>query len=220
MRARADLHIHSTYSDGRCSPKDIIIEAINKGIDIISITDHNSFRGAIVAARYAREIPDSPIVIIGNEVRTDLGDILVYCQEEFDAPRNVFELIDRAHENNCLVVPAHPFDIMRHGVGDHIFNIRGWDAIEVWNASAPPNANREAIKAARLLGLPGLASSDAHVPEYIGAAYTLIELEELTVESVLKAIKKGYVQPHYGYPDFKAFVKRVGWSIRRRLGFH
>ena len=220
MRARADLHIHSTYSDGRCSPKDIIIEAINKGIDIISITDHNSFRGAIVAARYARELPDSPIVIIGNEVRTDLGDILVYCQEEFDAPRNVFELIDRAHENNCLVVPAHPFDIMRHGVGDHIFNIRGWDAIEVWNASAPPNANREAIKAARLLGLPGLASSDAHVPEYIGAAYTLIELEELSVESVLKAIKKGYVQPHYGYPDFKAFVKRVGWSIRRRLGFH
>ena len=219
MRVKADLHIHSTYSDGRCSPKDIIIEAINKGIDIIGITDHNSFRGAIVAAHYAREIPDSPIVVIGNEVRTDLGDILVYCQEEFDTPRNTVELIDRAHENNCLVVPAHPFDIMRHGIGDHIFSIRGWDAIEVWNASAPPNANREAVKAARLLGLPGLASSDAHVPEYIGVAYTLIDLEELTVEAVLKAIKKGYVQPHYGYPDFKAFVKRVGWSIRRRLGF-
>ncbi len=218
MRLKADLHIHSTYSDGRCTPKDIILEAINKGIEIISITDHNSFQGAIIGSRYAKELPDAPLVIIGNEVRTDLGDILVYCLEAFDPPRNALELIDRAHENNCLLVPAHPFDIIRHGVGENLYSIRGWDAVEVWNASAPPNANKEAIKAAKILGLPGIASSDAHIPEYIGVAYTVIDVDEPSVENVLEAVKRGRVQPHYGYPDFRAFVKRVSWSIRRRLG--
>ena len=35
-----DLHIHTTYSDGRCEPKAIIDKAITIGINDIGITDH------------------------------------------------------------------------------------------------------------------------------------------------------------------------------------
>lgn len=39
---RADLHIHSNYSDGSSSPAEIFSQAVEKEIGIISITDHDT----------------------------------------------------------------------------------------------------------------------------------------------------------------------------------
>lgn len=39
---RIDLHIHTNNSDGILSPLEVIDEAIKNGVDIISITDHDS----------------------------------------------------------------------------------------------------------------------------------------------------------------------------------
>ncbi|MBN2288572.1 MAG: PHP domain-containing protein [Candidatus Glassbacteria bacterium] len=39
---RADLHIHSNYSDGSFSPEEIFSRAVGKGLGIISITDHDT----------------------------------------------------------------------------------------------------------------------------------------------------------------------------------
>ena len=36
-----DLHIHSYYSDGTMSPQEIVKDAKNKNVGIISITDHD-----------------------------------------------------------------------------------------------------------------------------------------------------------------------------------
>ena len=38
----ADLHIHSTFSDGNLTPEQILEEAKQKGVKCISITDHDS----------------------------------------------------------------------------------------------------------------------------------------------------------------------------------
>ena len=40
--ARSDLHIHTNCSDGKFSPKQIIDMAKQNGVDLISITDHDS----------------------------------------------------------------------------------------------------------------------------------------------------------------------------------
>ena len=40
-----DLHMHSTYSDGELTPKELIEECINKNIKHISITDHDTLEG-------------------------------------------------------------------------------------------------------------------------------------------------------------------------------
>lgn len=37
----ADLHIHSYYSDGTMSPEDILSLALNKGVGLIAIADHD-----------------------------------------------------------------------------------------------------------------------------------------------------------------------------------
>ena len=42
MEKYIDLHIHSTYSDGRYDPKKIIMEAKKNNVGLISITDHDT----------------------------------------------------------------------------------------------------------------------------------------------------------------------------------
>jgi predicted metal-dependent phosphoesterase TrpH len=52
---RADLHMHSTYSDGRLTPLEVIKRAKRNGIDIISITDHDIISGADEIKGYANQ---------------------------------------------------------------------------------------------------------------------------------------------------------------------
>ena len=47
-----DLHIHSYYSDGTMSPKEILIEASNKDIGILAITDHDMIDGSIELMKF------------------------------------------------------------------------------------------------------------------------------------------------------------------------
>lgn len=51
---KIDLHMHSYFSDdGELSPEIIINKAIENGLDIISITDHNSIKANNIALEYA-----------------------------------------------------------------------------------------------------------------------------------------------------------------------
>lgn len=44
-----DLHIHSTFSDGTCSPETIVIEAKKRGLKAIAVTDHDTIAGVELA---------------------------------------------------------------------------------------------------------------------------------------------------------------------------
>ncbi len=213
---KADLHMHSSVSDGRATPCQLVDIAVSRGLGVISVTDHDSFKGSILAARYARLKGRPVVVVVGNEVRSSEGDVLVLCREEVRVPGDLGSLVDKAHEEGCLVVPAHPYDISRIGIGDNVYHYP-FDAIEVYNASAEPVANRRAMEAALRLGLPGLANTDAHIPELLGVAYTLIAVDELGVEEVLEAIRRGLVKPQWRPPSLGLVLRRYMWSVERRM---
>jgi len=67
---RADLHIHSTASDGQLTPEEIVCSAVNKGLEVISITDHDSVSGLPRAIEAAKSFPHLQF-IPGVEVATD-----------------------------------------------------------------------------------------------------------------------------------------------------
>ncbi|MEM4664172.1 MAG: PHP domain-containing protein, partial [Sulfolobales archaeon] len=71
------MHIHSYVSDGELSPEEIIRYAEFKGLNAISITDHNTFLGSYIALRRKRKI----VIVPGAEFRTELGDMLVLCEQ-------------------------------------------------------------------------------------------------------------------------------------------
>jgi len=51
-----DLHMHTTASDGRCSPEGLVTRAHAKGIRTLSVTDHDTIAGVAQAARIAGEL--------------------------------------------------------------------------------------------------------------------------------------------------------------------
>lgn len=50
MFTRGDFHIHSTFSDGELTPKQIVLTAGKIGVDTIAIADHNTTNGIEEAA--------------------------------------------------------------------------------------------------------------------------------------------------------------------------
>jgi predicted metal-dependent phosphoesterase TrpH len=68
-----DLHVHSTASDGKYSPHDIIGMAAGIGLKIIALTDHDSVNGVLEALEAAKASPDITF-IPGVEISTDLAD--------------------------------------------------------------------------------------------------------------------------------------------------
>jgi len=75
MNSRIDLHLHSTASDGRLTPTEVVKLAASRGLRLIALTDHDTTNGCNEAkAQGARE---NLRVITGVELNTDsdLGEV-------------------------------------------------------------------------------------------------------------------------------------------------
>jgi predicted metal-dependent phosphoesterase TrpH len=69
--SKVDLHIHSTASDGRFSPAEIVHKSVELGLTIISLTDHDTVDGISAALAAAKAFPGLK-VIPGVEISTDM----------------------------------------------------------------------------------------------------------------------------------------------------
>jgi predicted metal-dependent phosphoesterase TrpH len=70
--ARADLHTHSTASDGTLAPADLVRQAHRRGLSLIALTDHDTTRG--LAEAIATGEAFDVRVIPGIELSTDVSD--------------------------------------------------------------------------------------------------------------------------------------------------
>ena len=76
MYKKGDFHIHSTASDGNCTPSEIVAIAKKRGVDIIGLTDHNTTAGLNEAVQYGRMTGVK--VIPGVELSTKYNDTRVH----------------------------------------------------------------------------------------------------------------------------------------------
>ncbi|NKJ68359.1 PHP domain-containing protein [Vibrio chemaguriensis] len=67
---RIDLHSHTTASDGRLEPKDLVERALSFDIEVLAITDHDTVDGLALAKQHVQD-NNLPIKIInGIEIST------------------------------------------------------------------------------------------------------------------------------------------------------
>ena len=69
--AEVDLHLHTTYSDGRLTPTRLVDLVAQRGLRVVAITDHDSTEGLGEALEAAEKYPDITI-IPGIELSTDI----------------------------------------------------------------------------------------------------------------------------------------------------
>ena len=158
-----ELHSHTCWSKDCVVPFDAIQRLCQRrGIDRIAITDHNTADGALAMQRLA---PD--LVIVGEEIMTDRGEILGYfMQESIPAGLTPDETIRRLRDQGAVISVSHPFDRLRKGAWheeDLLKIIDRVDAIEVFNARCMfADDNVKALAFAQKHNLTGTVGSDAH----------------------------------------------------------
>jgi predicted metal-dependent phosphoesterase TrpH len=177
---RADLHLHTTYSDGMGTVPAMLEAARRTGLDFIAITDHDELRGALQARELA---PGYGIgVVPGVEITTSEGHLLAYWVERpVPAHRSLIETLLRVGEQGGLCVAPHPTAQWVSSLGAALIwqALRHPDAgrilagIEVYNLCLPRLVNNRGAQAlGQATGLAQLANTDSHLPWSIGLCYS------------------------------------------------
>lgn len=139
-----NLHMHTRYSDGSGTHKDIAAAALKTDVDVVIVTDHNilvhGFEG------YYKEKNKKILMLIGEEVHDQARDpqknhLLVFdANREMatfaDSPQN---LIDQVRESGGLSFLAHPDDpeakaFKETDISWEDWSVRNYTGIELWNA--------------------------------------------------------------------------------------
>lgn len=189
---RVDLHLHTIFSgDSTISPK-LIVDQLHAHPTIkgVAITDHNTLEGYFQIYKLASVYEDL-VILPGIEISTEKGDIIILgVEKKPPSPMTLDSVIEFAKATDGVIVIPHPYRFL--GIGDLAINIDA-HAIEVLNPTATPKENMLARKLAMARKLPGVAGTDAHNPREMWIAFTEVEAQ-MTVESVLNAIRKGFVK--------------------------
>lgn len=183
-RGRADMHIHSLYSDGTASVREILdhVEAATD-LDVVAITDHERIDGALRAAALHRDGAYSFDLVVGEEITTRRGHVLaLFVTERIPPLRPLDETLRAIHAQGGLAIAAHPLAPVPLSVGarslrrvrDHAHDDVRFDALELFNPSYAGRVRQSARTElnATELGLPGVGNSDGHVLEGIGTGHT------------------------------------------------
>ncbi|MEJ5198336.1 MAG: PHP domain-containing protein [Anaerolineae bacterium] len=201
---RADLHLHTTYSDGMGTVEAVLEAARRAGLDIIAITDHDTLQGALrgrdLGPRYGVG------VIPGVEITTAEGHLLAYWVERpIPAGRPLIETLLRVGEQGGLCIAAHPTAQWVPSLGAAAIRraLRDADAarilvgIEVYNMGLPRLVNNRSAQAlGQETGLAQVANTDSHMLWTIGLCAT--EFAGVSAQAVRRALEQHATRPLIG----------------------
>ena len=180
----ADIHIHSTASDGMASVSDILEYVARKGeLDVIAIADHDEIRGAYEARELAAKHNYPFEVVVGTEINTREGHLLaLYLENPVPSHQSVIESVAAVHEQGGLCIAPHPMSMLSESLShkdiQRVFDSEDplvyFDGIETINATiVGAISNRRAKKINRQYKLAETGSSDAHFLISVGTGVTL-----------------------------------------------
>ncbi|HIU64697.1 MAG TPA: PHP domain-containing protein [Candidatus Avacidaminococcus intestinavium] len=91
---KADLHIHTTFSDGIFTPKEIVTMALASKLQAISITDHDAVEGVLEAQKYIKNNNYELKIITGIELGTQVAEHAVHILGyHFDCQNDKLRLV-------------------------------------------------------------------------------------------------------------------------------
>jgi predicted metal-dependent phosphoesterase TrpH len=221
-RGLADLHLHTSYSDGWPTPAEVVDHVtLETDLAVIAVTDHDTIEGALRAAEHSERTGGVP-VIIGEEVSSRQGHILgLFLERRVRPGLSAAATVDEIHTQGGLAIAAHPFwrtKRMAARLGGRVHGI-GWlaadldfDAVEVENST--PGLGFANVLARRLADGAGCAcvgNSDAHILEAIGKSATAFNGR--TPRALRSAIEKGSTVPVRFRYEASALLRYLAWSL-------
>lgn len=180
MTGRADIHMHTTASDGFYTVQEVLDHIARMGtLDVIAITDHDEISASLWAYEHREQYPFD--IIPGMEVSSADGHVLaLWVTRPVRAGMSLKDTVKAIHDQNGIAIVAHPFELIvcTHAVWRYLRHPEVLleaevDAIEVHNAGAfTPGNNWLARRLAQRLALPVTGNSDGHTLAAIGRGVT------------------------------------------------
>jgi predicted metal-dependent phosphoesterase TrpH len=172
-------------------PALIVDTLFKQNISIAIITDHNSIEGAVEAKAYAeKKYGDKFTVIVGEEVLTDIGDIIGFpLKDEIQLVdhRAVISNIKNQGGYVCLPHPYKSHNLLRIHDPDFIESL---DFIEIFNSRTAEKLNDYAKEMAEKFNKKVIVGSDSHVlSELLNTQFIFNENMEI-IESNSKYVKR------------------------------
>ncbi|EOS40754.1 PHP domain-containing protein [Lachnospiraceae bacterium] len=197
---KIDMHCHVKEGslDSKVSVEEYIMLLKAKGFQGMVITDHNTYKGYRYWKNHIKGKRHKDFVVLkGIEYDTrDAGHILVIMPEgvkmrllELRGMR-VSVLIDFVHRNGGVLGPAHPCgekylsfaNTKRYRRSPEL--MKRFDFVETFNCCESEESNENALKLAKKYDKVRVGGSDAHKPDCVGRAYTILP-EPVTCETEL-----------------------------------
>ncbi|MCH7836860.1 MAG: PHP domain-containing protein [Chloroflexi bacterium] len=212
MGSIIDLHIHTIVGsmDSDISPKRLAESAKAAGLTGVALTEHMSQWLPDEVEKFREE--SGLFVFNAREWSTDMGHIIVLgLDREVRGLARVRDLRRACEENGAYMILCHPFRYYP-GPSNFLFGDRRdadglapevlaehplfhlVDAIEVLNGGCIERENELAQEVAQVLGRPGVAGSDAHMPMEVGRYGTVFEKELESEQDMLAELRAGRFQ--------------------------
>ena len=192
-----DTHIHEDkYSfDSFIDFNELTKFSKKQGLDGICITNHenNSMRNEIGDSA----VIDDVLVIVGAEILTHEGDILVFGVKDLPKEKvSAEELLNLVKRKNGAAVAAHPYRNNNRGLGHNIKRLSHLlTGLESFNGSTLSHHNEECYTLADKLNLPSLGASDAHKIDRVGKFATKFYDTIRDHKDFVEALKTGNYNP-------------------------
>lgn len=138
------LHMHTTYSDGTGSHKDIAMAALKAGLDAVIVTDHNVLVNGLEG--YHKEQKRRMLLLIGEEIHDQARQPQKSHLLVFNARRELANfaedpqaLVDNVRRAGGLSFIAHPYDpacppIKEDDISWVDWQVQGFTGLELWNS--------------------------------------------------------------------------------------
>lgn len=196
---KGNLHCHTTNSDGKLTPEECKAFYREHGYDFLSITDHRKLSEET-------HMEDGMLVLCGMEMDYYLPGEVVHLvgvglsQElnQHDVSRNMQSYIDLANRYDGRVIIAHPAWSLN--TVTTLSGLHGLTAAEIYNSASTYPWNGDRADSSNVLDAAAahgtffnfVASDDSHwYNGEAGRSFTMVQADELTRESLFKAIDEG-----------------------------
>ena len=204
---KANLHTHTTLSDGRATPAERIEQYKKAGYHVLALTDH-------WATHDVRGLSSKAMLIVSGiefhppcrHEKTDHHFVGLGVPHglKFSLPKNANRCIEDVHQAGGVVILAHPFWT---GIEwSTIRTLKGLDAVEVYNSTCAKigraqSENEWAYMLDHGMAIPAVASDDVHGGAEgidVCQSTTWLKMPALSVANVLKAVRTGCCYSTHG----------------------
>ena len=193
--SKGNLHTHTTFSDGKLPPQEVISAYGERGYGFLAISDHE-FLTDLSPFRNSTEM-----ILISAAEGGGGPHVLCLGISEAVMPNNIGrqEMIDRVKSQGGFVILNHPnWGVnFSHWDQGELETLRDYAGIEIYNgvierlegsSLATDRWDRLLSKGIRIWGY---ANDDFHLPEDIGRGWVVAKTKEKSLGSVIEALRVG-----------------------------